>query len=376
MNKIISKSSELMYRRVIKPILFRRLPDEVHDNLLKLASRYQKYSFICSLLNKSWAYRNDKYLSQEVLGIKFHNPVGLSAGFDKNIELAPMLKAIGFGFMEGGSLTLDECEGNPRPWFYRLPKTKSLVVFAGLANQGVKIIVARIKKYPAGTFNKFPLNISVAKTNTKENADDEQAINDYIGSLKYIKGNNVGEMITINISCPNTFGGEPFTTPTRLDKLLVQVDATDMPQPIFIKMPADLSWEDFDKLLQVILKHKVDGVTISNLAKDRNKAELKDPLPDSINGNLSGLPTQDLSNELIRRTYNKYGKQLIIIGVGGIFSEVDAYTKIKLGATLVELITGMIFNGPQLVGQINSGLVTLLKKDGFETISQAIGVDA
>ncbi len=365
-----------MYRRVIKPILFRRLPDEVHDNLLKLASRYQKYSFICSLLNKSWAYRNDKYLSQEVLGIKFHNPVGLSAGFDKNIELAPMLKAIGFGFMEGGSLTLDECEGNPRPWFYRLPKTKSLVVFAGLANQGVKTIVARIKKYPAGTFNKFPLNISVAKTNTKENADDEQAINDYIGSLKYIKGNNVGEMITINISCPNTFGGEPFTTPTRLDKLLVQVDATDMPQPIFIKMPADLSWEDFDKLLQVILKHKVDGVTISNLAKDRNKAELKDPLPDSINGNLSGLPTQDLSNELIRRTYNKYGKQLIIIGVGGIFSEVDAYTKIKLGATLVELITGMIFNGPQLVGQINSGLVTLLKKDGFETISQAIGVDA
>jgi dihydroorotate dehydrogenase len=373
MQTTISKVSEKVYTKAFKPLAFKQKPDSVHDHLLNTGSRLQKVGPVRSMLHSAWAYDNAGKLGQDVMGLHFPNPVGLSAGFDKNFQLPLLLKSIGFGFMEGGSLTYKECDGNPRPWFYRLPKSKSLVVFAGLANQGVDRIVERIKHYPSGTFDNFPLNISVAKTNSKEAASEDDAIADYIGSLEHIKQSKVGKLITLNISCPNTYGGEPFTTPTRLERLLVAVDKVKLGQPVMIKMPSHLPWSDFKELLEIADKHSVAGVTISNLAKDRGQAKLMDPLPDSVKGNLSGKPTWDLSNNLIRQTYKHYGKRFVIIGVGGIFSAEDAYTKIKLGATLVELITGMIFEGPQLIGQINKGLVECLELDGYSKISDAIG---
>jgi len=375
MNTLISRTTSVTYRKGLKPILFIQKPDKVHEHLLRTGSRLQQVKPMQKILSTAWAYQNPM-LKQTVLGIDFRNPVGLSAGFDKNFELPPLLKSIGFGFMEGGSLTYRAYQGNPRPWFYRLPKTQSIVVYAGLANQGVKAIIKRLKQYPTTTFKDFPLNISVAKTNSPDACTEESAIEDYLGSLKAIKSAGVGKMITLNISCPNVYGGEPFTTPERLEHLLKKVDLLKLEQPVFIKMPSDLSWPDFDKLLAVTDKHKVSGVTISNLAKDRGQTKLMDPLPDNVKGNMSGKPVWQLSNNLIRRTYKKYGQRFFIIGVGGISSADDAYTKIKLGASLVELITGMIFEGPQLIGQINQGLVELLKQDGFKNISQAIGIDA
>ncbi len=376
MQTLISNLTANTYKKVLKPLLFKQPPDAVHSHLLKAGNHVQHIPLALGALRKMWAYQNDSRLEQTVLGVRFRNPVGLSAGFDKNFELAPALKAVGFGFMEGGSLTLDACDGNPRPWFYRLPKTQSIVVYAGLANQGVHNIVARIQQYPASTFKDFPLNISVAKTNSEKAASENQAIADYVGSLKHIKKSNVGDVVTLNISCPNAYGGEPFTTPKRLEHLLAEVDTVGLVQPLFIKMPANLAWPEFDGLLQVAASHKIAGVTISNLAKDRGQAKLMDPLPESVKGGLSGKPTWELSNNLIRATYQQYGKRFVIIGVGGIFSAEDAYTKIKLGATLVELITGLIFEGPQLIGQINSGLAALLEEDNFQTIDQAIGIDA
>ncbi|MFA5003757.1 MAG: quinone-dependent dihydroorotate dehydrogenase [Candidatus Saccharimonadales bacterium] len=376
MQALISRASATTYRKAIKPLLFKQKPDTVHQHLLQTGSRLQRIRPVRSLLRGAWAYENKQRLAQDVLNLRFRNPVGLSAGFDKNFELPIMLKSIGFGFMEGGSLTYKPCAGNPRPWFYRLPKTKSLVVYAGLANQGVVKIIERIKSYPPDTFTGFPLNISVAKTNSKAAASETDAVADYVSSLKLLKKSGVGDIITLNISCPNTYGGEPFNTPERLEHLLQKVDEVRLSQPVFIKMPSDLAWGDFSKLLQVAAKHQVAGLTISNLAKDRGQAKLMDPLPETVKGNLSGKPTWDLSNNLIRRTYQKYGERFVIIGVGGIFSAEDAYTKIKLGATLVELITGMIFEGPQLIGQINRELVTLLDRDGYQTISDAIGIDA
>jgi dihydroorotate dehydrogenase (fumarate) len=372
MNILVSAATGAIYRIAVKPVLFRQKPDDVHNRMIKGASYLQRSRLADGLLSANWSYRNPM-LTQTLHGITFENPVGLSAGFDKNFQLLPMLKAIGFGFMEGGSLTFRACDGNPRPWFYRLPKTKSLVVHAGLANEGVEAITVRLQAYPANTFEHFPLNISVAKTNSPEACDEKNAIQDYIGSLKKIKKSGVGNMITLNISCPNTFGGEPFTTPARLEHLLAEVDKLRLDQPIFVKMPVNLEWREFSQLLRVIVKHAVTGVTISNLTKDRRRAHLKDILPDDVQGGLSGKPTFELSNELIAKTYRHYGDRLTIIGVGGIFSAEDAYTKIKLGASLVELITGMIFEGPQLIGQINRGLVKLLHQDGFTSISEAIG---
>lgn len=373
---LLSSVTSNIYSKAAKPLLFKQKPDTVHTRLLQTGSRLQRVRAVRSLVRGVWAYENSTVLEQEVLGIRFRNPIGLSAGFDKNFELLPMLKSIGFGFMEGGSLTSKPCTGNPKPWFYRLPKTKSIVVYAGLANQGVAQIIHRIKSYDSATFTDFPLNISVAKTNSKATASEAGAIADYVGSLLQIQKAAVGDIITLNISCPNTYGGEPFTTPGSLEHLLQKVDELHMSQPVFIKMPADLAWADFDQLLDVAARHQVAGITISNLAKDRGQAKLMDPLPETIRGGLSGKPTWELSNNLIRQTYKKYRQRFVIIGVGGVFSAEDAYTKIKLGATLVELITGMIFEGPQLVGQINQGLVALLKRDGYRSIGEAIGVES
>lgn len=141
-------------------------------------------------------------------------------------------------------------------------------------------------------------------------------------------------------------------------------------------MPINLPLERFDELLEVIAAHTIAGVAIGNLLKDRKLAKLKDPLPDSVKGNLSGAPNKEITTELVRRAYKKYGQKLLIIGIGGIMNAEDAYEKIKAGATLVALITGLIYEGPQVVGDINKGLVKLLKADGFSHISEAVGVTA
>lgn len=373
MNIAISTIAKHAYARLAKPILFLQNPDNVHEKLLRSGRNLQKIGLLRALIHGSWAYANKEMLSQTIHGITFPNPVGLSAGFDKNIELAPLLKAVGFGFMEGGSLTFQESIGNPRPWFYRLPKSQSLVVNAGLANKGVEAIIKNLNAYSPTTFVNFPLNISIAKTNSPEAASETDAIADYIGSLKSLQKEHLGAMLTLNISCPNTYGGEPFTTPERLHHLLTAVDALHLHQPLFIKMPSDLNWPDFKKLLDVADKHSVAGVTISNLAKNRAILALKDPLPDSIKGNLSGRPTRALSNYLISKTYHTYKDRFTIIGAGGIFSAEDAYEKIQFGANLVELVTGLIFEGPQLIGQINRNLEKLLQHDGYSNVSEARG---
>lgn len=376
MKKTLSRVAQLGYGSVAKPILFRMQPDGVHSRTVRMASTLQRSGLVRGLVHGAFAYEDPTILAQAVRGVWFSNPIGLSAGFDKNFELPPMMRALGFGFMEGGSLTRQPCPGNPRPWFHRLPKSKSLVVHAGLANQGVTAVLARLKAYPPKILREFPLNISVAQTNSKSIASEAEAIADVVSGLRAVQRAGMGELLTINISCPNTYRGEPFTSAGMFERLLHQVDRLRLKQPLFIKMPNHLSWDDFDALLEVAARHQVSGVTVSNLAKREAGVTLQESLPDTTPGGLSGKPTWEKSNELIRNTYRKYGDRFTIIGVGGVFSAEDAYTKIRLGATLVELITGMIFEGPQLIGQINYGLAQLLERDGFTNVREAIGVDA
>ena len=371
----ISLLSGTVYRRLIKPLLFRSSPDKVHTEMIKIGSFVQQFRFLNWLMRISWSYKNDRYLSQEILGQDFSNPIGMSAGLDKNFEIAAIANSIGFGQIEGGSVTFEECAGNERPWFYRLPKTKSIVVNVGLANKGVKSALARISKYDRKQLDRMRINVSVAYTNSKRTKSEADAITDYVGSLKMIKKDPRVNLVTLNISCPNTYGGEPFTTPEKLERLLDQIDKINLQKPLFIKMPIDKTDQEFVNLLKIIANHKVQGVTIANLFKDRSKVTLKDDLPNDIAGNLSGKPTFERSNELIRMTYAEFGDKLIISGVGGIFSAEDAYKKVCSGASLIEMVTALMFEGPQVVGQINRGLVKLLKRDGFTNISQAIGSD-
>ena len=373
---IIWKAFGFVYGKVFKPIVFLLSPDAAHEQTVKFISRMGKYTWFRWLTRVVFKLKRNTVLNQTINGLKFDNPVGLSAGFDKNGEVVPAISNLGFGFGEVGSVTAEMCVGNPKPWFYRLPKTKSLVVNAGLANDGSSAILSRIKENKNRVHKHYVTILSVAKANDESCVSVEDGIRDYVTTLKRASDNKQIGALEINISCPNTYGGEPFTTSDNLDKLLRAVSRLKIKKPIFIKMPSNLTWPESKELIEIIVKHKLAGVTVANLSKTRDKVNPEDKLPDTVKGSLSGMPAWESSNELIRNIFLGYGNELTIIGVGGIFSAEDAYTKIRLGASLVEFITGMIFVGPQLASEINYGLIRSLKRDGFTNISQAIGVDA
>lgn len=374
MGRRTRKITQVGYASIAKPLLFKQLPDTVHHRLIQVGRVVQRIPAV-NQAPRLWSYQSTR-LETTVAGVRFRNPIGLSAGFDKNVEMAPIMRGVGFGFMTGGSVTAHPCVGNPRPWFHRLPKSHSLVVHAGLPNQGIERVVRRISAYPRRLFVDFPLSVSVAKTNAKETVSDGEAIDDYCTSLRRLKETDAGQLYEVNISCPNTYGGQPFTSPERLDALLTMIDQLHLEKPLFVKMPISLAWKEFRALLEVITRHRVQGVSIGNLLHTRDKTALKDDLPDSVQGNLSGEPTRTISAELIRRTYRAYGDKLAIIGIGGVFTAEDAFEKIQAGASLVALITGMIFEGPQVVGDINAGLERLLDEHGFESIAEAVGTAA
>ena len=178
--------------------------------------------------------------------------------------------------------------------------------------------------------------------------------------------------MTINISCPNAFGGQPFTDSKRLDALIEKIMSVPKTKPIFLKLSPDLSKQEIDEIINIAIKFKIDGFICANLTKNRNNKNIIDENIPEVGG-LSGKVVDSLSDELIRYIYKKTNGEFVIIGVGGVFRAEDAYRKIKAGASLIELITGMIFEGPQVISEINLGLVKLLKADGYKNISEAIG---
>ena len=184
----------------------------------------------------------------------------------------------------------------------------------------------------------------------------------------------IGDYFTINISCPNTFGGQPFHDPASLNKLLNALDKIPTKKPVFIKFSPDLSSKEIDLILEICSNHRVHGFVLSNLTKKRTNQKIIDnSVPDF--GGLSGKVVEELTDNLIKYVYKRTQGKYIIIGCGGVFNAEDAYKKIKLGASLIQLITGMVYQGPQTISQINLGLVKLLKKDGYKNISEAIGAN-
>jgi dihydroorotate dehydrogenase len=362
-NLIIS----LFYKYFLKHIFFLFDPEKVHDFIIKFGNLLGKNKFI-KFLTKILFYYSHPSLNQNILGINFKNPVGLAAGFDKNALLTDIIGDVGFGFSEIGSITGEKCLGNPKPRLWRLKKSKSLVVYYGLKNDGALNIAQRLKN------KKFeiPIGISIAKTNSKETVDIKKGIEDYFKTYQIFLNSNIGDYFAINISCPNAFGGEPFTEEKKLEALLQKIMSLPKIKPIFLKISPDLNKNEIDKIINISLKYKIDGFICANVTKNRNnKNIIEKNIPEK--GGLSGKAVKDLSNEIISYIYKKTQGKFIIIGVGGIFSGKDAYEKIKLGASLVQLITGMIFEGPQLISQINLELVNLLKKDGYKNISEARG---
>ena len=360
-NKLI----HFFYVKALKPIYFLRDPEEVHDAMTRIGEFLGKYALTRKITSLLFSFSHPM-LEQNILGIHFPNPIGLAAGFDKDALLTDIIPSVGFGFAEVGSITGEPCEGNPKPRLWRLKKSRALVVYYGLKNEGCEKIASRLR---SKNF-KIPIGTSIAKTNSPSTIETEAGINDYLKAFRQLI--DIGHYFTINISCPNAFGGEPFTEPDRLNRLLSIIDSVSAKKPIFLKISPDLNEEQVNAILRVCENHRIHGFICSNLTKNRNLSKIRDQIiPEK--GGISGKVTEELSNAQIRFIYRKTGNKYIIIGCGGIFSATDAYTKIKAGASLLQLITGMIFEGPQLISEINRGLVQLLKKDDFQNIQEARG---
>lgn len=363
----------LFYRYLIKPIFFLINPEIIHEFMVSFGTMLGSISLIKKLTSFLFVFVDYK-LQNRVEGILFKNPVGLSAGFDYDAKLTRILPSINFGFETIGTVTNNPYPGNPPPMLGRLPKSRSLMVNKGFKSVGAKEIIKRLEDL---RFD-FPVGISIGRTNSRMLITQEKSVKDIVSAFKLFEKSKVKHThYELNISCPNLYGNVTFYPPKNLKQLLDAVSKVRIKKPVFIKMPIEKSNREFLGMLRVIKEYRfVKGLTIGNLQKNR-----KDP---SLNrhevgkfkvGNFSGKPCEERSNELIKLAYKRYGKRFTIIGVGGIFSAEDAYRKIRLGATLVALITGMIYQGPQLISEINLGLLELLEKDGFKRISQAVGVD-
>jgi dihydroorotate dehydrogenase len=274
---------------------------------------------------------------------------------------------MGFGFQQVGSVTLHPYKGNDGKRLVRLPKSKGIVVNYGLKNEGVKVIAKRLKHYKDHNLTRnFPLSISVAKTNNKEAADTEQGIADYIGSLKILEEHSVGDIYTINVSCPNTFGGEPYTSPERFKLLVKAIAELNLTKPVWVKLPLNIDKSELTELIEISRENNIDGAVLSNLQKDRSNPGIVDEIAEGQKGSISGKPTSSMSTELIKHARQVAGNDFTIVGVGGIFSAEDAWEKLAAGSNLVQLITGLVYQGPQLVSQINRGLNKIIKETDLD----------
>lgn len=333
----------------MKPILFHFDPELVHDVFIALGEKLGNFGPTYALLNFIYGFHGQG-AEITVDGLHYRTPVILSAGFDYNARLINVLPAFSFGEVEVGSVTAKPCQGNPKPRLTRLPKSKSILVNKGLRNDGVDIIIKRLQNKKK--IKDFVVGVSIARSNVEQTVSVEKGVNDYLESFKKLNQANVGDYFVLNISCPNAFGGETFAEPVSLEKLLEAISHVPCDKPVYIKMPINLDWPAFDELLRVIEKFEISGVIIGNLNKDYSALVVRDEAPEKYQGGLSGRPCFKLSNDLIYKTREKYGRRFTIIGSGGIFSPQDALEKLNLGADLVQLITGMIYEGPGLIKEI------------------------
>lgn len=357
--------------RLIRPVLFLFDSERVHHTAIALGERIGRMPRVLSLIAK--IFRGSfRTVRQEICGVTFPSPVGLAAGFDYEARLTRILPALGFGFSTVGTLTHRPYEGNPRPMLGRLPKSRALVVNKGFKNLGVQ---ETLKRLSGETFT-IPVGVSIGKTNTEEIKTQEEAVADVVAGFRDAEASNVPfAYYELNISCPNLKGNIEFYDPAHLEELLSAVDALSLSRPVFVKMPIIKTDEEVRGMLSVCARHTfVSGVVFGNLQKDRtHPAVVQDESVRYPKGNLSGLPCRDRSDELIALAYTEYGKRFVVIGCGGIFSADDAYRKITLGASLVQLITGMIYEGPQLISEINRGIAKRITERGFQGIAEAVG---
>lgn len=357
----------MIYNSLVKPLLFRLEAERAHDLTHQFAQNASDNELLKGLARMIYDYQSSK-LCQKMWGLQFKNPLGLAAGFDKNGHIPEIMEAIGFGFLEIGSITGDPSTGNPKPRMFRLPADHGLINRMGLNNDGAKTIVKRLKNKNIS----IPLGVNIAKTHDPKVMGD-LAIRDYVHS--FIEAKKVADYITVNISCPNTTEGKTFEEPAALKELLSALSIRDDARvvPTLVKVSPDLSKSQLMSLLDICEDHRVHGYVACNTSSDRNGLQTPQPTLDRIGrGGLSGRPLASQSIPIIRWISDALKGQKPIIGVGGIDSFATALEMMLAGADLLQMYSGLIYRGPGLIKSINRQLVEQLRKLNVDSIHQLV----
>ena len=363
----------MIYRSLLRPILFRLPPETAHELALHslplvLGTRFAR-GLVAKQLNRSPFGRLQRF------GLTFRNPVGLAAGFDKNGIALDALAALGFGHIEAGTVTYQPQPGNPRPRLFRLPVDKALINRAGFNNGGAVAFAERVSRHRPDCV----LGVSIGKSRS---ATNEEAVADYLKCFETVY--SFADYIAVNVSSPNTPGLRDLQRAERLqtllralqekNRMLAAANSKPAVLPLLVKLAPDLDQQELELIVDVATRAEVAGIIATNTTVERQG--LQTPLAEIKacgEGGLSGTPLRARSTQMIANLYRLSSGSMSIIGVGGIFTAEDAWEKICAGASLVQLYTGFIYQGPSIAKKINDGLAAIMKRQGVSLLDEAVG---
>jgi dihydroorotate dehydrogenase len=370
-----------IYKFAIRPLLFNGLkadPELLHQQTISFLSWLESNcdrspaKQLLAQSQRSFCF-NDTRLAQKLWKVNFANPLGLAAGFDKDGVAAGVWSSLGFGFAELGTVTLQAQPGNPRPRLFRLPQDLAALNRMGFNNHGAAAMATRLAQGQTRPLSPIGINLGKSKVTPLDGAAA-----DYLGSFRLLK--DWGDYFVVNVSSPNTPGLRSLQDAAQLSLILDALQQENQGQkPILVKIAPDLEWEAIADILSIAKTYKLAGIIATNTTIRRDNlntqviAKTGKPVG-AESGGISGYPLRERSTEVIRFIWQQTQGQLPIIGVGGIFTPEDAWEKITAGASLVQVYTGWIYEGPLMVSRILAGLLQKLEEQGLSSISEAVGI--
>lgn len=356
-------------------------PEQAHQQLIKILNRIDcsRHSalgnWILSQIEQSFCL-SDRRLVQNLWGLTFNNPLGLAAGFDKNGLAAGIWASFGFGLAELGAVTHHPQPGNPRPRLFRLPLDSAGLNRMGANNDGAATMAIRLQETWARHPRTIPIGINLCKSKV---TPLEDAAQDYVESFCYLK--DWADYFVVNVSSPNTPGLRDLQATEQLEPILAALQGENLgSKPLLVKISPDLDWGDISDIVNLAKTYQLAGIIATNttISREGLKTKILQATGKNIReeaGGISGKPLQERSTAIIRFIWQQTGGQLPIIGVGGIFTPQDAWEKIAAGASLLQVYTGWIYEGPWMVRNILEGLVVKLEKHGLSNLSEAVGFE-